>query len=62
MLPKVGLIAINSSSLWLFSEESGEIPRSNGHIDASDIKYSENEMLSGLTISSLSFGEFDILG
>ena len=40
VLPKVGLISIKCSSLWLLSEESGE----------------------PLTISSLSFDEFDILG
>ena len=62
ILPKVGLIAIKSSSLWLFSEESGEIPRPHGHVNVSDIKHSENKVLSGLPISSLSFDEFDILG
>ena len=40
VLPKVGLISIKCSSLWLLSEESGE----------------------PLTISSLSFDEFDLLG
>ena len=46
ILPKVGPIPIRCSSLWLFSEESGEIPRSDGHVNVSDIKISENKVLS----------------
>ena len=62
ILPKLGLIAFKCSSLWFFSEESGEIPSSNGHVNVSDIKHSENKVLSRLMILSLSFDEFDVLG
>ena len=48
MLPKVGLIAINSSSFWLFSEESGEISVSVYEIR----RFKEFEFIRALTVKS----------